>query len=1405
MIHWLKRWWSLTLGAVLFVVVAWFTPGIWLRIDGWIQQQRDLVWAQFEELVGQKVIYDRISPNVLAALEFQNVRVLADDGTPVLTANSIRLSLDWNDLFQGRINEALRKVQIINGTLNVDERRDRSLLDHWFSILQPSTAGSSTAFGFEVEGFNLTARWTDGVRSLALDRVFLLLSPEGDQWGLRYRGAVSWEDTTGKRDYVRTSVRGEMRSDAAFQNLRLRTEASLVRTSWFDLEPLTLQITVSPQEVSLTKVADRIPLDLQAVWNPSSNVWQFKGAAEDFRPSRLIRIKDQKLWAGLAEGTVSGQFSYQLWGDFTFTGSAQWPLGSLPEPFNKESVRMDGTVKSSGTLFWFENFFAETDQVRLGFDGNLESETWFPEGTLRVEQWFVPSWGTASGTISVSRLDRRLFFAGESLQWNDLAAAASGWVEQTGSNWSFEGSGVLKNTDGQFSTSGTFDPALWQVSAGIEFQSIPLAHTASEIQRYAPDFELPPELWALEVGTKAQIVLSPQDFVVLNSSFQFQDPEKPERNGFGMARWKDRQLELSNLEVQWDQVKAKGNLSAWFLEDGPIDWSLAGNLWDRAISLSGRWVPSDRTVVFSGSPGLRGSLHQNPAGLWSAELSLDPYEAWPGWILAFSSRGTWDGENWAIDADQVDFSGKYPWNQEDFRIRTQLTANSRHFRLDEMTLEDSRGRLSGAVSSSWSVDFSEPWAGRLSLATASTETESLTLDWVGEALDLWHFNLKASGIDITRLPLQGIQGIQGKLALSGTADWAGKEVNWSAQTALSESRIGETPLGFRANLSGTTRRLAVRSWNLSMNPVFITNGSLDWDADLQTWNATLGMGLRLGTGDWQSRWTTQGSWTGDPTSLQVEFNLNTKDNTWLRRSFPDGSLKGTWDKTSWQAVWGDGGLTAQGLSDGSFKLRAKDPFPIRAEADGVWKNNTFTVAVRDFQADLSMIKEFINSKSFALTSGTAIGGFTLSGSPSDPEVNGNLLLKNVTAESVFVRRPLGPVDIPLVAEGHRVWFDPVNVAPKGSTWMVSGTSRLDHLLPEEYQITIQTDSLSPIPGSYLYKGLSAIGDVTGLIVIKGTPLAVTLGGRLVIQDTLVTLKDSEPIWDSDGSLGFNADLTLVTGRKVEFLWPNATLPLLRAVTAGNQTLQFKSSDIANSWSLVGKVGLRTGEINYLNRTFLIKEGLLGFQENQNGFDPHLQVRAEWKYRETDGTTTVNLNADGTLAKFSPRFDAVPYKSADELQQLVGTTLALPTDYTKTTNLDTALSVASDVGTSFLLTPFEETVKKNFNLDLFTVKTEILKKSLLSRNGPMEASDYLDNTRLFFGKYIGDDLFLQGTLAFRRDGSIVTQVSPEMVVKPEFQMEFQTPFFLLNWTLLPQHPETLFVTDNTVTFRWNWSY
>jgi len=37
------------------------------------------------------------------------------------------------------------------------------------------------------------------------------------------------------------------------------------------------------------------------------------------------------------------------------------------------------------------------------------------------------------------------------------------------------------------------------------------------------------------------------------------------------------------------------------------------------------------------------------------------------------------------------------------------------------------------------------------------------------------------------------------------------------------------------------------------------------------------------------------------------------------------------------------------------------------------------------------------------------------------------------------------------------------------------------------------------------------------------------------------------------------------------------------------------------------------------------------------------------------------------------------------------------------------------------------------------------------------------------------------------------------------LEWETPFFLLEWSIVPQHPENLFVTDNTIGLKWKFSY
>ena len=77
-----------------------------------------------------------------------------------------------------------------------------------------------------------------------------------------------------------------------------------------------------------------------------------------------------------------------------------------------------------------------------------------------------------------------------------------------------------------------------------------------------------------------------------------------------------------------------------------------------------------------------------------------------------------------------------------------------------------------------------------------------------------------------------------------------------------------------------------------------------------------------------------------------------------------------------------------------------------------------------------------------------------------------------------------------------------------------------------------------------------------------------------------------------------------------------------------------------------------------------------------------------------------------------------------------------------------------------------------------------------------------------GKYIGNDLFLEMMVRLQTadagsQGGIagLTGLSPAF----EISLEWDTPFFILDWSFLPRHPEDLFLTDNTLGVRWRINY
>jgi hypothetical protein len=83
-----------------------------------------------------------------------------------------------------------------------------------------------------------------------------------------------------------------------------------------------------------------------------------------------------------------------------------------------------------------------------------------------------------------------------------------------------------------------------------------------------------------------------------------------------------------------------------------------------------------------------------------------------------------------------------------------------------------------------------------------------------------------------------------------------------------------------------------------------------------------------------------------------------------------------------------------------------------------------------------------------------------------------------------------------------------------------------------------------------------------------------------------------------------------------------------------------------------------------------------------------------------------------------------------------------------------------------------------------------------------------------GKYLGNDLFFellvrlqqpQVPVAIITSGGGLIAASTEVQPDLELSLEWATPFFLLDWTFLPQHPQTMFLSDNSLSFSWRISY
>ncbi|MDR1565939.1 MAG: translocation/assembly module TamB [Treponema sp.] len=512
---------------------------------------------------------------------------------------------------------------------------------------------------------------------------------------------------------------------------------------------------------------------------------------------------------------------------------------------------------------------------------------------------------------------------------------------------------------------------------------------------------------------------------------------------------------------------------------------------------------------------------------------------------------------------------------------------------------------------------------------------------------------------------------------------------------------------------------------------------------------------------------------------------------------------------------------------GNFYAALSPPLPIRGSFIGSLSSKTIDAQVSDLYVDLGSLWRFIPPQdTIAFPGGIVSGSVQISGSLRDPEFNGSLRATSVRIQvPEYITEDIRPVPVAVSLDGNEMSFGPVDAVVGNGSGLVSAWFRFERWIPNIFNMDIVVPLEDPIPFGFDISGVLARGQVSGKLNLSMADMILTVSGDLTAQNTEISL-NAEEISAPDGSpptgIMTVTDIRIKTGRRVEFFWPNAAFPMLQAYTDLGTGIRITNDETSRRFSLQGDVRLRSGEIFYLERNFYIREGTLFFNENELDFDPRISARAEIRDQSEEGPVTISMIIENApLKSFTPRFESSPALSQLEIFSLLGQNpQGLSGDAGDRRN--PMLSFAGDALTQFIvLRRLQKTVRDFLGMDMFSIRTQVLQNMVYSAAGispgggndlnssgePAErayrAGNYFDNTTVFFGKYIGSDIFVQSLFSFRYDET--KQTWGGLKLEPEIGLEMRNPLFNIQLNMALLHPENWFINDVSFTLTWKRSF
>ena len=1383
--------------------------------------------AAVERLLDRRVSYGSISPSILRQIVIRDLAVRADDGREIAVVRTLRVRYSLLGLLLGRdAVGSVREIRIAGATIALDLEADRDLFDLVARFSAPGGAASGLP-RVRVVGTGVDAKLSLPGGRITTTGLSFDAGGTGDRIEVSVRGGVAGRMNGGPWFASSLSARGSVTrgftaADATVRLLSLDTWLASAR-------PQTLQVAWGGGRLEVTKIEDRLPVDLVVLADFPAGEVTATLRAEGFRPDQLVRpaggLAPYAKWlaaplsgsASVAWRPAEGTVVYQ--GDLTVELADQ-----LPFP----DVRVVAVFDGDRNRIAFSSLSAASPEGMVDFVGDVLLANFWPEGILTVSDLAGLPVGQVDTTISLQRLEGRLAVEGRKVQVGQVG------LERLSAMISPRPAGIAFDLSSSFVDA----PAGNRLHAAGELLTTPPRRLSlsAELTGLPPD-----RLYHLAMGgvelpkAEAQINdllarLTVDADVELSTDFDRltvtsprltvssrDDPQTSLTTGFALDRGN---VALSGFTGTWKGLTVGGDASVKVAADGSARFNADARFKDIPYALTGTWSPRDGLFI-EGSYGLSVALVTGARGshtLHASAARLPVPTADRVWYPTFDAAGEVGANGgWQVAGSLLlpDIQGVPSGPAV---LETAFEASPRRITLRRLRYTDGVAALEGGGTVDFRTPF-DPFArGVLDSIAAEYRVE---LKAAGAA-ESWQVQGTAAAgaldarVSFTATPLKRLGQIALRGEVSGTATivgpFASPEV--SASLALGNGMLATDSIGASATVRVAGRRFEISNLAVSYLDHRLTRGAGSFD---------LGAGTIEASGRYQGTYfgdvvnvdavlqaTLGGAATGDgPFDAPIAGRLalasirvaGTPVDPWELRLHTAGGL-----------LYLDGGpgdsLHASIDRNNAWVLAAQAPLPVTGRAAGRLVGTRIEADAVVTSFEVSMISSLLKSDIVTFTSGNASGRLVVAGPFNDPDITGSLELVGGRMRLRYSPDEIGPVNTTFTFTGRAFSAGPATAPVGNASATAQVVFTLDHWVPTSFVLDVATARDSAIAVSGVFGRVIVDGRAAGEVHLGVSERRTEVSGKVMMNEARVTLGNwvDAPFVAEDPPTFVS--MTASTGKRVEFFWPSETFPVVRTTAAPGGKLAITYRGDTGAYTVTGGADVHGGEIFFFDRSFVMKEGSIVFQEDQRSFDPRITARAE--IREWDPAigeeVKIWLDVDDTLNRFSPRFSSDPALPEPDIFALLGAPFTRQVEGQGL--LSSAVMLSSDLLSRFgLLRPFEQRVRELLGLDMFSVRTQVIQNIVAEKVLGYQGLNPLDNTSLSLGKYLGDDLFLEMLVRLEAPRGSSGLLLPGHGLTSEFELnlEWDTPFFLLEWSFLPRNPDALFLTDNSLALKWRYTY